>query len=269
MKPGILALASISSILVSCNPYGRPPLFDKIAGKIQGASGQDSYLSGVGATSGVNTDLPPEARLGQGYWDLPSGIQGEKHIIIDLKQQKVFYYVGATLVGVSPMSSGKEGFGTPKGTYKIIQKDANYKSGTYGVLRSKSTGAVVNGDYNARARPQEPTSTPPPCPTGCGLRAATACTWALSPDTRSATVACVSRQTWPRRSLNTHLSEPRSPSASPSRRLPARREKKGLLPASLKRGFPLLPDGCPRYADAMAQLPHSGIDKRLRTSLNK
>ena len=34
---------------------------------------------------------------------------------------------------------------------KIIQKDANYKSGTYGVLRSKSTGAVVNGDYNARA----------------------------------------------------------------------------------------------------------------------
>ncbi|MBP9526189.1 MAG: L,D-transpeptidase, partial [Akkermansia sp.] len=151
MKPGILALASISSILVSCNPYGRPPLFDKIAGKIQGASSQDSYLSGVGATSGVNTDLPPEARLGQGYWDLPSGIQGEKHIIIDLKQQKVFYYVGATLVGVSPMSSGKEGFGTPRGTYKIIQKDANYKSGTYGVLRSKSTGAVVNGDYNARA----------------------------------------------------------------------------------------------------------------------
>ena len=77
--------------------------------------------------------------------------QGEKHIIIDLKQQKVFYYVGTTLVGVSPMSSGKEGYGTPRGTYKIIQKDANYKSGTYGVLRSKSTGAVVNGDYNARA----------------------------------------------------------------------------------------------------------------------
>lgn len=95
--------------------------------------------------------LPPEARLGQGYWDLPAGTQGEKHIIIDLKQQKVFYYVGTTLVGVSPMSSGKEGYGTPRGTYKIIQKDANYKSGTYGVLRSKSTGAVVNGDYNARA----------------------------------------------------------------------------------------------------------------------
>lgn len=79
-------------------------------------------------------------RLGQGYWDKPAGIQGEPHIIIDLKQQKVFYYVGATLVGISPMSSGKEGYGTPKGTYKIIQKDANYKSGTYGVLRSRRPG---------------------------------------------------------------------------------------------------------------------------------
>ena len=126
MKSGILALVSISSALVSCTSYERPPLFDQITGKIQGMSGRDDYLSGVGATSGVNTDLPPEARLGQGYWDLPAGTQGEKHIIIDLKQQKVFYYVGTTLVGVSPMSSGKEGYGTPRGTYKIIQKDANY-----------------------------------------------------------------------------------------------------------------------------------------------
>ena len=37
----------------------------------------------------------------RGYWDLPAGTQGEKHIIIDLKQQKVFYYVGTTLVGLS------------------------------------------------------------------------------------------------------------------------------------------------------------------------
>lgn len=209
----------------------KAPLFDKIAGKIQGASSQDSYLSGVGRhlrrEHGPAAGSPP----GQGYWDLPSGIQGEKHIIIDLKQQKVFYYVGATLVGVSPMSSGKEGFGTPRGTYKIIQKDANYKSARTAFCAANppvpsSTGTITPGPA---ARPQEPTSTPPPCPTGCGLRAATACTWALSPDTRSATVACVSRQTWPRRSLNTHLSEPRSPSASPSRRLPARREKKALF----------------------------------------
>lgn len=151
MKPGILALATLATVLASCSPYGRPPLIDKIADKVRNPGQQDAYLQGVGSTAGVNTDLPPEARLGQGYWDKPAGIQGAPHIIIDLKQQKVLYYIGATLVGVSPMSSGKEGHGTPKGTYKIIQKDANYKSGTYGVLRSRATGAVVNGDYNARA----------------------------------------------------------------------------------------------------------------------
>lgn len=149
MKSGLLTSITISTVLVSCTSYHRPQLFDDIAGKIKG--NRDTYLAGVGESSGVNTDLPPAARLGQGYWDMPAGLTGEKHIIIDIKLQKVFYYVGNTLVGVSPMSSGKEGYGTPKGVYKIIQKDANYKSGTYGVLRSKSTGAVVNGDYNTKS----------------------------------------------------------------------------------------------------------------------
>lgn len=216
MKSGILALVSISSALVSCTSYERPPLFDQITGKIQGMSGRDDYLSGVGATSGVNTDLPPEARLGQGYWDLPAGTQGEKHIIIDLKQQKVFYYVGTTLVGVSPMSSGKEGYGTPRGTYKIIQKDANYKSGTYGVLRSKSTGAVVNGDYNARAggAPAGTYFDPAPMPYWMRITGGYGMHVGLSPDIRSATAAYACRRTWPRYSLNTPPSAPRSPSVS-------------------------------------------------------
>lgn len=151
MKPGILAFASIICILSSCNPYNRPPLISKITEPFKNPGRQDNYLAGVGASSGVNTELPPEARLGQGYWDKPSNIKGDPHIIIDIGQQKVFYYIGATQVGISPMSSGKEGYGTPKGTYKIIQKDANYKSGTYGVLRSKYTNALVNGDYNTKS----------------------------------------------------------------------------------------------------------------------
>ncbi len=111
----------------------------------------NGYLEGVGDNAGINTEIPPEARLGQGFWDKPEGLQGERHIIIDLTKQKVLYYIGATLVGTSPMSSGKEGYGTPKGTYKIIQKDANYKSGTYGVVRNRATGEIVNGDFNTKS----------------------------------------------------------------------------------------------------------------------
>lgn len=110
------------------------------------------YLQGVGHDKGVKTDIPPEARLGQGFWDVPAGTQGPRKIVIDTHLQKVKYYMGDTLVGESPMSSGKEGHGTPKGTYKIFKKDANYKSGTYGVLRRKGTNEAVPGDFNARAQ---------------------------------------------------------------------------------------------------------------------
>lgn len=110
------------------------------------------YLRGVGPTEGVQTDIPPEARLGQGFWDVPAGTTGPKMLVVDTGLQKVKYYIGNTLVGESPMSSGKEGHGTPKGTFKIYMKDAKYKSGTYGVLRRRGTNEAVPGDFNARSQ---------------------------------------------------------------------------------------------------------------------
>ncbi len=152
MKSAIPVLAFLCSLLVACTSHNRPLFFDRISDAFKsGPSSKGGYLAGVGDQSGVNTAIPPEARLGQGFWDKPDGITGERHIIIDLQKQKVFYYIGKTLVGTSPMSSGKEGYGTPKGTYKIIQKDANYKSGTYGVVRNRATGETVDGDFNTKS----------------------------------------------------------------------------------------------------------------------
>ncbi len=151
MKPGIPTFALLSSLMVACTPMDRPEFVNRIVDRFHGVSNHGTYMEGVGNNAGVNTSIPAEARLGQGYWDKPDNVKGERHIIIDLKQQKVLYYFGKTLVGTSPMSSGKEGFGTPKGTFKIIQKDANYKSRTYGVLRNRATGEVVNGDFNTKS----------------------------------------------------------------------------------------------------------------------
>ena len=169
------------------------------------------------------------------------------------------------------MSSGKEGFGTPRGTYKIIQKDANYKSGTYGVLRSKSTGAVVNGDYNARAggAPAGTYFDPAPMPYwmritgGYGMHVGFVTGYPVSHGCVRLP-ADMAKTFFEHTPLGTKVTI-----REPFPAAPCSQGEKGPLPASLKRGFPLLPDGCPRYADAMAQLPHSGIDKRLRTSLNK
>lgn len=139
MNKIITAASLLTLCLCSCEPIS----------KLTSSHGE--YLSGVGGTTaGVSTAIPVEARLGQGYWDVPAGLTGPKKIVIDNKLQKVTYYIGSTLVGMSPMSSGKEGHGTPAGTYKIIQKAADYKSGTYGVLRSKATNEVVNGDFSTK-----------------------------------------------------------------------------------------------------------------------
>jgi hypothetical protein len=150
MKVGLSLFALLISLTLCSCSTGGSPFLKNLTNKVKNVGGGDNYLSGVGSVSGVNTDIPATARLGQGYWDKPNGLQGENHIVIDLGQQKVYYYIGSTLVGMSPMSSGKEGYGTPKGSYKIIQKNAEYKSGTYGVLRSRATGEVVNKDFNTK-----------------------------------------------------------------------------------------------------------------------
>lgn len=65
------------------------------------------------------------------YWD-GDGVQGAPSIVIDLSEQQASFYKGGKLVGVSAISSGREGFGTPTGHYKITQKNANHTSNLYG-----------------------------------------------------------------------------------------------------------------------------------------
>lgn len=65
------------------------------------------------------------------YWD-GDGVPGAPSIVIDLSEQQASFYKGGKLVGVSAISSGREGYGTPTGQYKITQKNANHVSNLYG-----------------------------------------------------------------------------------------------------------------------------------------
>jgi hypothetical protein len=65
------------------------------------------------------------------YWD-GDGVGGVPSIVIDLSEQQASFYKGGKLVGVSAISSGREGFGTPKGQYKITQKNPDHASNLYG-----------------------------------------------------------------------------------------------------------------------------------------
>lgn len=102
------------------------------------------------AVSSTAAPLVSRSSHAQGYFDVPAGVSGPGKIVIDRPKQQAFFYMGDTVVGITPIASGKNGFDTPPGNYKVIQMDANYKSGTYGVFKNKATGQTVDDDANIR-----------------------------------------------------------------------------------------------------------------------
>lgn len=109
---GALALA----VMCSCNTTSGP-------------RGQTQYLEafapGAVPTSALyNQDL-------DSYWD-GDGMSGAPSVIIDLSDQKAYFYKGDQLAGVSALSTGDEKHPTITGKFKIIQKSQWHKSNLYG-----------------------------------------------------------------------------------------------------------------------------------------
>lgn len=88
------------------------------------------------------------------YWD-GDGVSGSPAITIDLREQKAFFYKSGKLVGVSMISSGREGYGTPAGNFKITQKNKDHISNLYGDYVD-SGGNVVVANVGVKRDPRPP-----------------------------------------------------------------------------------------------------------------
>jgi lipoprotein-anchoring transpeptidase ErfK/SrfK len=86
------------------------------------------------------------------YWD-GDHAAGPARIRLRLGEQKAYFYKGDQLVGVSIISTGREGFGTPSGTFKIQQKDRDHVSSRYGDYVDARTGEVVRKDIDRSKDP--------------------------------------------------------------------------------------------------------------------
>lgn len=85
----------------------------------------------------------------QGYWD-GDNLQGSPSIRINLAEQKAYFYKGGELAGVSPIASGKATHRTPKGRFKVTERDLDHRSSLYGVIKDRATGAIINSDADTR-----------------------------------------------------------------------------------------------------------------------
>ena len=88
------------------------------------------------------------------YWD-GEGVSGAPSILIDLSEQTASFYKGSKLVGVSAISSGRDGRVTPVGNYKIIAKELDHHSNLYGDYVD-AAGNVLVRNVDAKKDPKPP-----------------------------------------------------------------------------------------------------------------
>ena len=112
---------------------------------------QSQYMGGVYGSHPVAPTAPQDS---VSYWD-GDGLSGKPSIKIRLSEQRAYFYKGGQLVGVSQLSTGREGTGTPSGSYKIIQKDPDHISNLYGDYVD-SAGNVVEANVGVNTHPKPP-----------------------------------------------------------------------------------------------------------------
>jgi len=111
-------------------------------------------LASLSCSSSKLTDNPLNSRA----WWRGDGVVGKPKIVINLSTQRVQYYKGNTLVGVSPISSGRESHGTGTGSYHILDKDIDHRSSLFGAFVDKD-GNVVQADVDTRTDRAPPGTT--------------------------------------------------------------------------------------------------------------
>ena len=71
-------------------------------------------------------------------------------VMLNLTEQTAYLLEDGRVAFASPIASGKEGWGTPIGTFSIVSKDLNHRSGTFGLV-SDSYGRIVNPNATPRS----------------------------------------------------------------------------------------------------------------------
>ncbi len=112
-------------------------------------AGPFGFLSGW--KKNASQDNKPAVMDDSGWWK-GDVVSGKPSLTINLTEQKVFYYKGGNLVGMAPISSGREGNETVAGQFKIIEKDIDHRSSLYGDYVGPD-GEVLKREIDVRKDP--------------------------------------------------------------------------------------------------------------------
>ncbi|WP_323847438.1 L,D-transpeptidase family protein [Microbulbifer magnicolonia] len=88
-------------------------------------------------------------------WWRQDVVGGAPRIVIDLSDQMAYFYKGGRLAGISPVSTGKPGYRTPTGNFRISEKKYNHRSNLYGHYVARS-GHVLRSNVDVRRHRRPP-----------------------------------------------------------------------------------------------------------------
>jgi lipoprotein-anchoring transpeptidase ErfK/SrfK len=94
------------------------------------------------------------AEIENTVYDIRGLPPGKVSVVVDLTGQQALLYAGGQLVLTAPISTGREGYNTRPGRYKIIQKDIDHRSSIYGEY--VKDGVVIKADANVHKDPKPP-----------------------------------------------------------------------------------------------------------------
>jgi hypothetical protein len=86
-----------------------------------------AHAEEASAVISETTELQP----GQFVWQPEAAPAGDVEIVVSLPLQRVYVYRGGTLIGISTVSTGREGYETPTGSFTILQKRREHYSNLY------------------------------------------------------------------------------------------------------------------------------------------
>ena len=86
---------------------------------------------------------------------IPDGEKGRPKIVVSLSEQRAYLYKGGKQVAESRVSTGREGYRTPRGKFRVIRKDRDHRSSLYGDYVD-DYGWVVKPNVDSRKHRRPP-----------------------------------------------------------------------------------------------------------------
>lgn len=86
-----------------------------------------------GAKESLPAETDPAAlKDGEFVWEGAAVASGPVTVVVSLEEQRAYVYRNGVRVGFTSVSTGKPGHRTPTGVFKVLQKDKDHHSKTYG-----------------------------------------------------------------------------------------------------------------------------------------